>query len=402
LTFGPDPPALCRGGIKNGRLASLPQRRSRVLRASAEPSPRGGGEGNGPGLVQRARRFLQAHPVVCLLILAPEVEYLTGSSQLSLLVAQPILFFLFLAQNLASYGAAVLLIREARIRWNLGWAGVLFLGACYGIINEGLGVSTLFRLGVGGVGVTGSYQHYLGVNWLNVADLIPIVHPLFSVAIPILFLDLALPETRGHPLLTSREVAIAFYALVVDTIATCFFIYRVTGFAAGPLLWGICVGTIGLLVLAARRLPKELFSPTTATPRARPLVFALIGVTFVWVLGLSQAVLVHVDAPVLLIILVVLSYASLTLFAVLRTIGRTRSEPQVVALASGLVLSLIPMGIASQLGTGAGLIPLAAGDLTAVLFVRYLWKKYRVPPESLRDPRAAAPTASPAPPGSTT
>lgn len=343
------------------------------------PSSRASGSGirHPRGPIARVREFLRDHPVVCLLLLAPEVEYLTGSSQLSLLVAQPILFALLLAQNLASYGAAVLLIREARVRWNLGWAGVLFLGSCYGIINEGLGVSTLFRTGVSGVGVPGDYGHYLGVNWLNVTSLVMIIHPLFSVAIPILFLDLALPETRGRRLLDQPAIGIAFYALVTDTIVTCFFVYRVTGFSAGPILWAACLGTIGLLLLAARLAPRDLFRPTGITPPARPLAFALLGGTFVWVLGLVQAVLVHFAVPPPLVIAWLLGFAGLTLFIVLRSVGGTCSEPQVVALAGGLVLSLIPMGLSTQYATGPGLIPLLGGDLAAVLFVLFLWRKYR-------------------------
>src|SRR5437667_11263 len=53
------------------------------------------------------RRFFSAHPLLFLFLLAPQVEYLTGSSQLSWLIANPPLFFLFLVQNLGSYGLAV-------------------------------------------------------------------------------------------------------------------------------------------------------------------------------------------------------------------------------------------------------------------------------------------------------
>jgi hypothetical protein len=350
--------------------AGPPARRSSAEPAHGVPFP-------------RLRAFFRRHPALCLLLLAPEVEYLTGSTQSSLLLAQPILFFLFLAQNLASYGAADLLIREARVRWRLGWAGVLFLGACYGIINEGLGVSTLFRPGVGGVGIPGAYEHFLGVNWLNVADLVPIVHPLFSVAIPLLFLDLALPETRGRPLLDLSEIGVAFYALIADTIVTCYFVYRVTGFAAGPILWAVCLGTIGVLVLVARHLPRDLFAPKSATPRAPPLAFALMGASFVWILGLTQAVLVFLHVPVALVIAWALGFAALILVLVLRYIGRTRSAPQVVALSGGLVLSLVPMGILSQYATGVGLVPVLAGDLLAVSFVLWLWKKYGEPRRSI-------------------
>ena len=327
--------------------------------------------------VLRAKRILQAHPVVCLLLLAPEVEYLTGSSRLSFLVAQPLLFALFLAQNLASYGSAVLLIREARARWTLGWAGVLLLGACYGIVNEGLGVSTLFRTGMTGLAGVGAYGHYGGINWLNVTSLIAIVHPLFSVSIPILFLDLALPETRRRPLLDRREIALAFYALTADTVVTCIFVYRVTGFAAGPVLWTACLATIGLLVVLARRIPKDLIRPATAEPRLRPLAFALLGGCFVWALGLVQAVLVRVQVPPPLVIAWLLGFAGLSLVIVLKFVGRAQSEPHVVALSGGLVLSLIPMGLSTQFATGPGLIPLLGGDLVAVWFVLYLWRKYR-------------------------
>lgn len=43
------------------------------------------------------------------------VEYLSGSTQSSWLVVNPVLFFAFLAQNFGSYGLAVILIREAMV-----------------------------------------------------------------------------------------------------------------------------------------------------------------------------------------------------------------------------------------------------------------------------------------------
>jgi len=131
---------------------------------------------------------LSKRPVVCLLLLAPQVEYLTGSTQLSSILLNPPLFLIFLALNLGSYGAAVLLIREASISWKKGWASILILGAAYGIVNEGIGAGTLFNPSTMNSGNLGVYGHWLGVNWINVAILIPIVHPLYSVSLPILHL----------------------------------------------------------------------------------------------------------------------------------------------------------------------------------------------------------------------
>src|SRR2546430_12353732 len=93
----------------------------------------------------QVRRFFSAHPLLLLFLLAPQVEYLTGSSQLSWLIGNPPLFFLFLLQNLGSYGLAVVLARESQIRWRKGWASVILLGSAYGILNEGIGAGTLFK-----------------------------------------------------------------------------------------------------------------------------------------------------------------------------------------------------------------------------------------------------------------
>src|SRR5207244_1752721 len=65
-------------------------------------------------LLAQIRRFFSAHPLLFLLLLAPQVEYLTGSSQPSWLIGNPPLFFLFLLQNLGSYGLTVVLAREAQ------------------------------------------------------------------------------------------------------------------------------------------------------------------------------------------------------------------------------------------------------------------------------------------------
>jgi hypothetical protein len=98
------------------------------------------------GRVARVISYLKAHPLLCLLILTPGIpEYLSGSSNMAFLVLNPPVFFLFLAANLALYGPGVILIREAKIRWNKGWASIFLLGGAYGIVEEGLALRTLFN-----------------------------------------------------------------------------------------------------------------------------------------------------------------------------------------------------------------------------------------------------------------
>src|SRR5881397_2783972 len=53
------------------------------------------------GRVVRIISYLKAHPLLCLLILSPGIpEYLSGSSNMSILVLNPPVFFLLRAANL--------------------------------------------------------------------------------------------------------------------------------------------------------------------------------------------------------------------------------------------------------------------------------------------------------------
>ena len=106
--------------------------------------------------------------------------------------------FLFqLLANLGLYGSGVLLIYEAKVRWEKGWATVLLLGAAYGILEEGVALSTLYDPKANPVGDLGVYGHWAGVNWIWSAGIVPF-HALWSISLPILLLGLALPETVGR------------------------------------------------------------------------------------------------------------------------------------------------------------------------------------------------------------
>lgn len=71
-----------------------------------------------------------------------------------------------LVADLVLYGPGVILIREALVRWKKGRATVLILGAEYGILEEGIALSTLYNLVASPVGKLGLCGQYLGVNWV--------------------------------------------------------------------------------------------------------------------------------------------------------------------------------------------------------------------------------------------
>ncbi len=161
------------------------------------------------------------HPVVCLLLLSPGIpEYISGSSPTNAIVLNPAMFGFQLAANLGLYGPGVLLVREAMVRWNKGWATVLLLGAAYGILEEGVALSTLFNPNANPVGKLGVYGHWLGVNWVWVAGILP-VHMIFSISLPIIAPGAGRARrTRGKSLLSRRGLRVGSVVLA-STSRSC-------------------------------------------------------------------------------------------------------------------------------------------------------------------------------------
>ncbi len=215
----------------------------------------------------------QNRPAIVLAVLSPWIaEVLVGSTKFSLLFFAPLAFFVDFGLLMLMYGGGALLIREACVRWDKGWASVLLLGAAYGIVEEGLAVHTFFQAGGDPVGVLGSFGRFGGVNVLWALGL-SVYHSVISIALPILFIELAFPQTRGTSLLARRGViavgagyvgVVALFAVVVPS-------------APSLLLFAVSLAAIGGLVAAARWVPPDLLRPREGAPSAPWWAFAVAG-----------------------------------------------------------------------------------------------------------------------------
>jgi hypothetical protein len=325
--------------------------------------------------------FFRRHPVLFLLCLSPGIpEYLSGSSSFEGIVAYLPVFLLFLALNLGLYGPGVLLIREALVRWRKGWAAVLALGAGYGILEEGTGLTTLFNPKASVVGGLGSYGHYLGVNWVWVIGVLQI-HVVLSIGLPILLLGLALPETRGKPLLTNRQMGVALAIFVADiaVLAAIEHYYPVGGLLE---VLGVVVA-LGLAYLAYR-LPANLLDPTSEGPRYGPPLCFLLGLVWYPIIVLVPGIGEHtpLGAPVVGALEIVIAGA--LFFAVRRGVGRSHNEAQLVMLALGALAPIFLFGLIAQI-----LIPIVLiADVLFVMFFYSLWRRYGA---SRGDPTSSAP-----------
>jgi hypothetical protein len=347
------------------------------------PESLGKGEDSGPattspGPGRGTLAFLQRHPVVCLLLLSPGIpEYISGSSPTNAIVLNPGMFLFQILANLGLYGPGVLLVREAMVRWKKGWASVLLLGAAYGILEEGIALSTLFDPNANPVGKLGFYGHWLGVSWVWVAGILP-VHMLFSISLPIVLLGLAVPRTNGQSLLSRRRLWVVSTMLGIDVVVLFVFVSKVSGYWMG---WPVFVSSLVamvLLVFAARRVLANALHAASDLPRRRPRVSFVAGALFYTTVLLAEFLGMGVGLPAAVDFVLVVTLQGAYLVAVLRFLGSRGSERNLIAFAAGLVVPIAAFGLISEVSLPLTLLP----DVAFVLFLRSLWVKYQAAPLS--------------------
>jgi hypothetical protein len=145
-----------------------------------------------------------------LALLSPLVAEVTlGTTPLSMIWL--VLFYV------PMYGAGALLIRELARRRGIGWGGVLLLGVCYALVEEGLALQSLTSPHL--YGAAHWAPRVLGVNTAY-AEVQIVYHAVFSVTIPVLLTELIHPRLGRQPylrrfgLVTTAVVAVLGTGLV--------------------------------------------------------------------------------------------------------------------------------------------------------------------------------------------
>jgi hypothetical protein len=325
---------------------------------------------------RRIKHFLRRNPVLCLVIMAPMVEYLSGSTRVNYLVLDPAVFLILLAQNLGFYGAGVLLIREARIRWKLRWASVFLLGAAYGILEEGVMLKTMFEPSL--PGALSWYGRWLGVNWAFVSGVV-LVHILFSICLPILLLDLALPETRGVSLLSRKGILAVGVIWAIDFAVTTLVVGR---YWPGYVIYFGAVLVILVLVAVALTLPRWM-RPIETSPAPSPAAGLAIGIAILLSQLLWDDVTVGIGRYATFAVagLIVMGLVFLVLARrILEDENRRRVQ---VAFATGSSVALMFGGIVENFPVELNL----AYDAVLLVFLYWLWRMY--PPLPLGSTRSA-------------
>ena len=312
--------------------------------------------------------YLKTHPVLVLLILTPGIpEYLSSSSPINAIVLNPPQFVFQLLANLGLYGSGALLIHDARIRWNRGWATLLLLGAAYGVLEEGVALSTLFDPNAGPVGAFGSYGHWLGVNWVWAAGIVPF-HAIFSISIPILLLGMAIPQTRLKPLLTRRGTITVLSVLSLDVVILMVVVWHVSGYWMGWPTLALSLLSIGGLVFLSRRIEPRKVDSLRVRPAPPPKEAFIVGLSFFPAVLLAQNLGRGVGLPAELdFLLVVAVQAFYLLYAARKTWGGSRRS--MIPFVLGLLVPIMVFGLLAELALPLTLV----ADAAMAAFFRSLW-----------------------------
>jgi len=298
--------------------------------------------------------------------LAPAVaELLSGS-------APPVEFFNpfgFLIL-ISLYGSGAIIVRELVVRWKKGWVSLLMLGSAYGIVEEGLMVKSIFDPAWPDLAVLGSFGRWVGVNWVW-ALMLTIYHATFSIAIPILIVELMFPSRRRERWAGPRTFPLLL--LLISAVVVIGFVW-LTPYRPPLLPYAGAVFTVVGIGYAARRIPhqpKPLRTARKPPGTKRLFLFAFLVTLCFFMLFYTGPFLIPFPIILMLTVLVFVSLVGM-LLADLSSKGL--DDLQQFALAAGALGFLIVLAPLQELDktradnpAGMGIVGVAFLLLLALL-----------------------------------
>jgi hypothetical protein len=317
---------------------------------------------------------LRWYAIFSLIILAAFLaEFLTGSSGILQAITNPIGF----VPNFGLYGGGALLIREASIHWRKRWGAVLLLGGAYAVGEEGFAAKTMINPLSPIIG-NQLYSHWMGVNWVPLVAL-TLFHSAFSIAVPLLLLELLFPETKCRRLMGTfgTVVTIMIYGLTVVLLT----LYL--GDPYMPSLWVsvFLAACASAFIVAGYFVPRSFLQARGERPDRRERNFVLLGLGFMGGFFLIPGNLAPggglvshlLTWPVSVALLIPL--AGLTAWYLVRHAGRSENDLVKIAFVLGMMLIFVPLGIMLELSGDIGALPFTALILSLIFWLRQRTKR---------------------------
>ena len=248
-------------------------------------------------------------------------------------------------------------------KWQKGWATIILLGLAYAIIEEGLAAKSFFDPGWMDIGLLGVYGRWLGVNWLWTTCLL-IFHAVYSIALPILILQLLFPSLKNKRLLGKKGLAACFIILFLITFFLNVF---VTEYSPGAGLIILSIIIIIALFFLSKRVKPNQFYPKNNQPLIRPRWFGIIGAIFGFLFYMIMYGSPHLIPNALFPVTLEILLFSAVLFFIIKYSGIANNLSHKLAFISGILSFLIILAVVHEF---RGLLGMS---LVAVFFIGFLF-----------------------------
>jgi hypothetical protein len=247
---------------------------------AAQPYPPGPAPQVAAPLAPVARPLRTWPALLTLFFLAPAIgEMLSGSTPPLMFINPLSLFF-----EAGLYGSGAILVRELVRRRGLGWLNVLLLGAAYGVLEEGLVVTSWFNPYWPDLNILATYGRLLDTSWVWAVGLTT-YHAVVSITIPIVLAEALVSRIADRPWLGRKGFpALAIWLTVISLLELLgfgFLAYRKQGYIHPPAMYLVALAlAVGLVWLGLRFRPRPLpANPLRRAPRLWTLRLAALAAT---------------------------------------------------------------------------------------------------------------------------
>jgi hypothetical protein len=310
--------------------------------------------------------------VLTLFILAPAIgEMLSGSTP-------PLLFInpLSLLFETGLYGSGAILVRELARRRGLGWANILVLGAAYGVLEEGLVVTSWFNPHWPDLGTLSAYGRVLDTSVIWAIGLTA-YHAVVSITIPIVLTEAFFPALAARPWLGRRGFRLfAIWLGVISALgllAFGFAAYHKQGYTHPPASYLLAALLAVALVRVGLRWRPRPYQPRLYRPAPRLWTLRAFGLGAIFAYFVTLWVLpakIPAAWVTTLVMVGVLTLEALTVRLWSSRVGWSRVHR--LALASGALGFFLLLAPLLELGAETHGKPTAGMTLVASFFAALL------------------------------
>ncbi len=243
----------------------------------------------------------QSIAAVFLVLLSPSIAELLSSSAPPSEFFDPIVFALLVGL----YGFGALLIREYRVRNNLGYSSIIILGMAYGVLEEGIAVKSFFNPAWQDIGILGEYGRFFGVNWIWAISL-TIYHAIISILIPIAITETLFSDISNKIWVTKNRTIKIILGIFLSDVAILNILLTMD---YHPTLIHY-VATITLILFLVKISGRVSFRPIKI--RGPPIKFWLAGLIWMTLFYVISFGLPNMGIPIIIELILIISYLIFT------------------------------------------------------------------------------------------